>query len=291
MHRKGEPVNFHAILRKTLPEHFPDCEFDPTLLRFTQSLIPQIKFWFSYKKDQSSFGKMFSIELGITLDEGIEFSVSIFRFFGTEMDRPTWVYHTQEELKLCTAESLQMLSKVLPAFRHSLSAYMALDGTSRPKWMMVQRAKSAREALVESFEFAGVNENEVGLQWISSWPRILGKGRSLEPFTTDGVLNPEGAWHIAACKRNDMFTTLFIEYPFEGPVRFGWRPMSGWSPPIEKWIDSPDAVSRMRSIAKTKDEPTGLKLGGFDPPKWAGSLGSFTHLVISAGSGAPVKTS
>jgi len=127
MRRKGEPVNFYAILRKTLPDHFPDFEFDPKWLRFTRLLVPHISFWFSYTKDRSSLGKMFSIDLGLSLDEGIEFTISIFRFFGAEMDRPTWVYHTQEELKLCIAESLQMLSKVLPAFQQSLSAYMTLD--------------------------------------------------------------------------------------------------------------------------------------------------------------------
>jgi hypothetical protein len=33
---------------------------------------------------------------------------------------------------------------------------------------------------------------------------------------------------------------------------------------LGKVIDSPDAVFRMRSIAKTDDEPTGLKLTGYD---------------------------
>jgi hypothetical protein len=289
MQRKGEPVKFPAIMRKTLPEHFPDFAFDPKQLRFTRLLMPQIQFWFSYKKDRSGLGKMFGIELGISLDEGVEFPVSIFRLFGTEMDSPSWVYHTHEELNLCIAESLQMLAKVLPAFQHSLCTYMGLDESSRPKWMQMQRAKSAREALAESLELAGVDEKDIGLQWIISWPRILGYARSPGPWTNDGVLNPEGVWKVAACKRDDMFCRLVIEYPYEGPIRFGWRPMSGWSPPIEKWIDSPDAVSQMRRIVKDSGEPKGLKLAGYAPPTWSGSLGRFDRLQISASSGAPLR--
>jgi hypothetical protein len=106
-------------------------------------------------------GKMFGIELGVSLDEEFGFSTSIFRFFGADFDRPTWVYHTQEELRLCLAESLQMLPKVLPAFQKSLIAYMSLDGSSRPKWMQVQRASSSRQALEEGFELAGVTEKEM----------------------------------------------------------------------------------------------------------------------------------
>ena len=289
MHRKGEPVSFPAILRKALPEHFPDFAFDPKRLRFSRLLMPRVQFWFSYKKDQSGFGKMFGIELGISLDEGIEFAVSIFRFFGTEMDLPSWVYHTQEELNLCIAESLQMLGKVLPAFQDSLRSYMGLDENSRPKWMQSQRASSARQALAESLDLAGVSEKDVGLQSIISWPRILGPGRSPEPRTKDGLLNPDGVWRIEASKRNDIFCKLTIEYPYEGPIRFGWRPMSGWSPPIENWIDSPDAISKMRTIAKNGDEPKWLMLAGYDPPTWSGSLGGFDHLAISAGSGAVVR--
>ena len=41
--------------------------------------------------------------------------------------------------------------------------------------------------------------------------------------TKDGVLNPGGLWRIQAHKKDDAFRTLMIEYPYEGPIRFGWK--------------------------------------------------------------------
>jgi hypothetical protein len=287
--RPGQAVNFHAIVRKSLPEHFADFSFDAKQLRFSKRLLPAILFWFSYKKDHSAMGKMFGIDLGVSMDKTVEFSASIFRFFGTDFDVPTWVYHTQEELRLCLAESLQMLSKVLPAFQNSLGAYMSLDGSSRPKWMQVERAASARHALEECFELAGVTEAEMALQWIVSWPRIRDRNTAPSPWTKSGILEPEGFWKISAFKKDDPHRTLMIEYPYEGPIRFGWRKTIGWSPAIERWMDSPEAVDRMRSFAQTDEEPRGLKLGGHAPATWSGSLGQSWHLAINASSGEKIE--
>ena len=289
MERPGEAVNFHAIVRKSLPEHFPDFSFDAQQVRFSKNLLSTIAFWFSYKKDHSTMGKMFGIDLGVSLDETVTFSTSIFRFFGSDFEQPTWVYHTQEELKLCLAESLQMLSKVLPAFQKSLTAYMSLEGSNRPKWMQVQRALSARQAVGESFELAGVTEKEMALQWIVTWPRIRDRNLSSARWTNNGLLEPEGFWKICAFKKDDPHRTLIIEYPYEGPIRFGWGKTIGWSPAIDRWMDSSEAVDRMRSLAGIDEEPMGLKLGGYEPPIWSGSLGDFWHLAINASSGEQVE--
>ena len=286
--RPGEPVNFSAVLRKTLPKHFPEFQFDSKQLRSSKKIDPEFTMWFSYKKDHGGLGKMFEIHLGLSFGGYIDFSTSIFRLFG-EFDKPSWVYHTKEELDLCIAESVQMLRVVLPPFETNLARYMAVQERNRPAWMSVSRPLSARQALEQGFELAGVSEDEMVLQSIISWPRILDNRMDPRPWTAEGVLNPEGCWKISAFKKSDIWRALTIELPYEGPVRFGWSQPLGWSPAITKWMDSTDAVVKIRTAARSEGEPLGLKLVGYDPPRWVGSFPYMGILSICAHSGVRIQ--
>ncbi len=288
--RHGEPVNFHQIVRKTMPGRFSEFRFEPKRLSFSRPLDSAGEMFFRFEKEHSGFGKMFHVQVGLTLAaaEPTEFSDTIFRLVGKGFEKLRWVYHSAEELGMCLTESAQLLDAVLPPFENVLRKYTAGSAGKQPAWMNANRAFSAREALEEGYALAGVTESEMSLQWIIAWPRL----RYFEPrpqrLLKAGRLLPAGMWKISAFRNKDPYQALYILVPYEGPVRWGWRESYAWSPRIENWIDSIEAAEKLRDLTQGRDDPSSLQLGGYSPAVWSAGVPPATWLRVDAQTGRKV---
>ncbi len=285
--RHGEPVNFHQIVRKTMPGRFSGFRFEPKRLSFFRPLDSAGEMFFRYQKENSGFGKMFHVQVGLALEgeEPIEFSDTVFRLLGQGFEKSSWVYHSAEELGMCLTESAQLLDAVLPLFENALRKYIAASAGKPPAWMKGERAFSAREALEEGYALAGVTEGEMSLQSIIASPRLGYFRQRLPRLIKAGRLLPAGMWKISAFRNKNPYQTLDILVPYEGPIRWGWRESYGWSPSIHNWIDSIEAADKVRELTQGREDPSSLQLGGFSPPRWSAAVPPATWLSVDAQTG------
>ena len=267
-------------------------------LSFTRALSTEVLLLVRFDKLHGwGVGKMFELHIGICIGKPDQakrsthkFTDNAFRIFRDHFRRPTWAYHTRQELEYCCMESTQLLARVLPLFESCCMRYFKTIPERLPNDLGGERRASARQAWATAVTAAETGEVKVLLEYAACFPRILaGLPPGAEvPTLFEGRLAQRGMWRFIAQDSNEAGKQLIVDVPFHGPVRFGWSESAGVREPLGEWMDSTEAIQRMRIALKDpKFNPSQLQLQGSRPSYWLASSGPKV-IRVDATSGEPL---